>query len=164
MQSLTKIFIIPTVLVGLLLMSGRVFPQNPYQNYRQDPYQTHRQDPHQTYRQDPYQTHRQDPYQAYPQAYQQVPQQVAEAFINAVIIGDYARAKMYVVPEERKSFDEDLKELRELPPLPDRPRVRVRVHGDRASAFVENWNYRDHHDDGIDMFFTRGKWWIGRGH
>lgn len=86
------------------------------------------------------------------------PEQVAEAVWRAIIEGDMERFKSYVIPRDREAFnpEEFAKELERLPPLPDKPQVRLVFEGDEAEALLENWDF----DQGLEMILEDGRWWI----
>ena len=86
------------------------------------------------------------------------PQQVAEAAWRAVIAKDYAKARTFVVPDDRDDFTKENleEELTQLPPLPKSPIVKVELNGDRAEAKLENWDF----EEGLEMVKRDGRWWI----
>ncbi len=88
------------------------------------------------------------------------PLQVAEAYWKAMIEKDYTKAEIYIFQKYREKYklSDVVDGMKALPPFPEHPRVRVEVDGNEGITIIENWEY----DDGPEMLFRKGRWWIGR--
>jgi hypothetical protein len=81
------------------------------------------------------------------------PKAVAEACVSALARGDLEGAVQYVIPEEQEMARKEL--MKAIPPLPEKPELKVTVQGERADAEVLNAK-----NFGMDMKLKDGRWWI----
>jgi hypothetical protein len=66
--------------------------------------------------------------------------QTAARFLSSIAKRDFERAAKYVVAEQRTAFIQEApREMKNLPPLPDKLEFDIQVSGDRAVLVAKNW-------------------------